>query len=486
MQKYNAGFNYIEIKIRPFQAYPLTLPRSTLRFIDSGYILFPLARPTFYLSELPLVRMVLSRCRHNNPGGYGGNALVMSGKAYYSYETIMAMKQRTVHFDAEVCASGRSLGAIGSYAVLEEHEAIRARHEASVEEYKTPLREELESFFENLDLEPLPLPLPKALWESVRPPYSPHGFGGEIEPFNTACLEGDLDTVKYWAREKRGDLRQVGLQHGLALASSKNQTDIVRYLLDEGGAYLDGAVIELACLNLCLPMFELAVEHGYHPNQQIPSPNGFRGTAIKHCLASFEITQFLLVNGADPDLGPWQDTRCQGWGARATPPMDRQSGIVLDKAVEKGYIEVTELLLRSGAHIGYSRPIHVLIDRNAQDWRPFMDLLCRYGVNVNANKAHPGSPYRALHFAVHMGMWDLAEYLIEHGADPYAVSRPKRRDAFKEAAIRVERDRKYSLNEQSPSDDVPVGTVNPLLEIVERVERRRGDKQGPEKTTTEA
>lgn len=385
------------------------------------------------------------------------------------------MRQRTLERDSADDDLLKAFGPITSYADLERKEAIQARQESRLEKYKSPMRAELESHFESLGYEPLslPPPLPKALSAIIRPPYGRHPLTPEVEPFTTACQEGTLDIVKYWVREKRDVLRQVGLQHGLAFASWKDQINVVRYLLGEG-AVLDGAVIELACSNLSLPLFRLAVEHGYHPNQQIPSINGSMSTAINHCLVSFEITQFLLANGADPDLGPWLDTRCRGWGDRATPPMDRQSGIALDKAVRQGYLDVAELLLRFGAHVNYSRPIHELIARKAQDWQLFMDMLCHYGVDVDSTKAAWRSPSCALHYAVDREMWDLAEYLIEHGADPYKKSHPDGIDAF-EIAARVA---------GKSSSDALGNSVNPLSEIFERAQSKQDTNERQEVTTT--
>lgn len=376
---------------------------------------------------------------------------------------------------------------IKSFADLERVEQTISRWEERVEERNAPFTRELQSIFDELDLPPLPSPLPKAIWESLRAPWLTY-INKEVEPFTIACQEGQLETVRCWATEKKDLLGQVGLQFGLALAAWKDHTSTVHYLLGEGGAFLDSAVIEMACDNLSTAMFQVAIEHGYHPNQQIPSRSGHLSIALIQCLENYEVTKYLLAHGADPDLGRWQDFRRQPWKeVRAAPPMDRQCGIALDIAVRKGNLALTELLLNHGAHVNYARPIHELISRKIdaeeQQWRPFMDLLCRHGLDVNASKASRGNPYRGLHFAVHMHQWKLVEELLVRGADPFLRSRPNGWDAFQEAADNTptitERARMMNIGsggehqERPPSDDARI-----FSEIYERVKTsRNSDKE---------
>jgi ankyrin repeat protein len=405
--------------------------------------------------------------------------MAMSGDRYYTHETLETMRQHPLERDAVDDERLKALR-INTYAELEESEQIQARREAREEAYLEPKAKELASCFEDLGLDPLPPPLPKGLVEFYRPPYNEDAINTQVEPFTTACREGRLDLVKDWV-EKHGDvLRQVGRQHGLAFATLGDQLDVVRYLLEEGGAHIDGAAIELACMNASLGMFEILVEHGYHPNQQIPSPMGRLGTALTNCLQSFEVIKFLLASGADPDLGPWRDTRCRPWGMRATPPLDRQSGIALDEAVKAGRLDIAELLLQHGAHANCSRPIHVLINSKAQDWRPFLDLLLRYGVNVNAGKAVSGgglggkTMYQPLHLAVKASMWDLVEFLLRHGADRHAMPQghPRLRAVFENAFNSGQASKPKPAEETShdATDDAAR-----LKEIWERVSGGKGD-----------
>ncbi|KAF4498121.1 ankyrin repeat domain containing [Fusarium agapanthi] len=184
----------------------------------------------------------------------------------------------------------------------------------------------------------------------------------------------------------------IGIQDGLGFAAQANHVNIVGYLLREGGAYLHGAVVEAACDNLSLPLFKVCVQHGYHPNQQIPSRSGGFGVTINHCIADVEITLFLLEHGADPNVAPFMDGRTTGWGEKATPPMDRTSGLALDRAITKSPSIVVRMLLEHGADPKYSRPSHGIIERlhshpipgAQQKWRPLMAMVLSYGADINA------------------------------------------------------------------------------------------------------
>lgn len=150
----------------------------------------------------------------------------------------------------------------------------------------------------------------------------------------------------------------------------------------------------------------------------------------------------LLQHGADPNIAPFHDNRRLDWGRRATPPMDRTSGLALDLAVKKGNVAVVELLLEHGADPRYSRPLHGLIalrhDQRAaaapstvEDWRPLMEKFIRYGADVNATTYGGGTP---LHQAVATKSWDIVDFLLEQGADPRIPQPATKLDAFAVAA----------------------------------------------------
>ncbi|KAH7007317.1 hypothetical protein EDB80DRAFT_842596 [Ilyonectria destructans] len=213
------------------------------------------------------------------------------------------------------------------------------RDEDREEMRRLPLRRELEICFEHLHLPALPPPLPRSsAWPEIHRPCNSHN--PQVMPFFFLAYEDmSLAEVTRWVQVKRDELWQIGIQDGLACAAQANQTHIARYLPDHGGAFLHGAVVKAACSNRSLPFFELCVEHGHHPDQHIPSNCGWFGVALNQCIEDEELTRFLQ-NGASRDLGRFLEGGTHCWGERATPPMDRISGLPLDYVVEKASISV--------------------------------------------------------------------------------------------------------------------------------------------------
>ncbi|KAI1274033.1 ankyrin repeat-containing domain protein [Xylaria sp. FL0933] len=395
---------------------------------------------------------------------------------------------------------------------------ITTRKEEREDLRREPLRRELDNYFLNLDnLRPLPPPLPKkSEWLDIKNPKDyPNA---EVRTFFIACEEGSLEVVKRWAPERKDMLLQVGVQDGLACAARSERVEVVRYLLDKGGAILDCSVVEGACMHRSLALFELCAQRGYHPSQQVPSNAGHFGVALNHCLDSEEVTLFLLRHGADPDLAPFQDGRRSCWGSRAAPPMDRTCGLALDRAVEDGSsLAVIESLLEHGANPGYSRPLHGVVRRRRKktadlvtdrgqtttkeaqsedkgEWHILMNLLIRHGADVNAKTRYSGTP---LTFAIKFGMWDIVEFLLDNGADPKIKNLGSGEDAFKIAANSVglpwessEALEHYLRYLTSSSSDVQVQEItalpevvhqNPLVQVLQKVKAR---KEGKDQTRT--
>lgn len=356
-----------------------------------------------------------------------------------------------------------------------------------------PLAREIESYTEALNLEPFPPPLPKSsLWIEVQYPESYRLK--DIREFYVACREGNMDAVRHWINEKKDALHQIGLDDGLACAARGDQVETCRFLLDNG-AKLHGDVVRKACDNLSLPLFNLFFEHGYHPNQQIPSNRGGFGTALRHCLRSDDITRLLLEHGADPNAAPFNhDGRTLFWGARSTPPLDRRSGLALDLAVVRGSVDVVRMLLEHGANPKYSRPFWSLVCQRggrlqrspeaAEEWRPIMDLLVKYNSDVNGTNYGGGT---ALSAVIFRKRWDIVEYLLENGADPRVKTPCNGKDSLSLAAEKddlkwedsdeVQRyvsdflsTRDGEFKETTP----PEGALqNPLVQVMERVLEKR-------------
>ncbi|KAI0197931.1 ankyrin repeat-containing domain protein [Astrocystis sublimbata] len=381
---------------------------------------------------------------------------------------------------------------------------INTRNEERQDRRNVTLHRELESYFTTLnDLAPLPPALPKRS-TSFSVPWIWSKFDTEERPFFAACDGGSMKVVRYWASEKRDALLQIGLQDGLAIAAGAGEVDVVRYLLDEGGAILDCSVIEAACRHRSLPLFEIAIRHGYHPNQQVPSNMGFFGVALNHCLDDHEITLFLLERGADPNLAPFQDSRRSVWGERATPPMDRTCGLALDLAIKgDSSLAVIRGLLHHGANPEYSRPFHSLMSRRLRcmkgsdgtqnefnigdEVNNIWQLLVHHGADVNAKTLYNGT---VLICAIQWDMWDVVEFLLEHGADPKGLT--SRGDAFQVAAGKAgipwelaDTDEAYLshltsltlasdsilLQDSTPPQDALL--QNPLVQALQRVKTKR-------------
>ncbi|PKS06134.1 hypothetical protein jhhlp_007451 [Lomentospora prolificans] len=339
------------------------------------------------------------------------------------YETVL---ERDEEDEARLASLGQRGSPYGSeestQADNELVDAIMARQEDRADAKSAPMRRETEGYFEHLP--PMPPPLPKSShWvgytrpENYRPAW--------VRPFYLACKEGRLDEVQSWIRDKKEILRPIGLRDGLDCAAMGNQVHVARYLLEAVGVTLSGYSVRAACENRSLPLFQLFIQHGYHPNQQVPSRAGHFGTALRHCLDNEAIVRFLLQNGADPNAAPFMDRRNMVYGERTTAPMDRTSGLLLDTAVEKHTFATVQMLLEYGANPKYSRPLVRVVRQRAdnlwtqpgskEDWRPLMEMLLSYGARIDGTAWNKGT---ALTAAVQAKRWDIVEFLLERGADP--------------------------------------------------------------------
>ncbi|KAI0812171.1 ankyrin repeat-containing domain protein [Xylaria sp. FL0064] len=457
------------------------------------------------------------------PRGYTSRHIQSrGGKApllYYSAEASKQYSETPLEHDSDDEARLQDLRqrwSTGTWRQADQQQwnEITTRKEEREELRQEPLRQELDNYFSNLDnLSPLPPPLPKkSEWLDIKNPKDyPNA---EVRPFFAACEEGSLEVVKRWVLEGKDKLLQVGVQDGLACAARNKRVDIVRYLLDEGGAILDCSVVEGACMNRSLALFEQCVRRGYHPNQQVPSNAGHFGVALNHCLDSEEVTLFLLRHGADPNLAPFQDGRRSCWGSRAVPPMDLTCGLALDRAVEDGCnLAVVEGLLEHGANPGYSRPLHGVVRRRRKqtanlvteggqtttketqsedkgDWHILMSLLIKHGADVNSKTRYSGTP---LAYAIKFGMWDIVEFLLANGADPKMKNLVSGEDAFQIAAKSVgipwelsealEHYLRY-LTSSSSAVQVQETTVlpevvhqNPLVQVLQKAKVGKGGKE---------
>ncbi|KAI1423330.1 ankyrin repeat-containing domain protein [Xylaria sp. FL1777] len=248
------------------------------------------------------------------------------------------------------------------------------------------------------------LEAPYAHLPALPPPLfnSLHIFTAVFEPlekkFFTSCTNGEMDAVEGYI-EAQGDR-------------------VARYLLQKG-AQLCGLAIEYACRRCDLALFEFFLEHGWHPNQQIPSFHGHFGVALPHCTRDVRIVQLLLAHGADPNLGPYDFRKLSDLGS--APPMDRRSGHALTEAARSGSIEVVDLLLKHGAVLEWATPLHSALISWPHNRQAFVHFL-HIGADPNKNiriaygtQWEGGTP---LFQAIRFHNWDAVELLLESGADP--------------------------------------------------------------------
>ncbi|KAI8945112.1 ankyrin repeat-containing domain protein [Xylaria longipes] len=366
--------------------------------------------------------------------------------------------------------SKQAMGQNLTVADVKEQEEIAAREEAALD----ARRKALDTQFSHL--RPLPSPLPSYLG------VSPSSQSSD-EDFSTWCREGNMDAVTRHIEAQQGNVDGASLQRGLACAVERGKGEMVRHLLQKG-AKLHGFAVKCACWRRDLTLFKIFVEHGWHPNQQIPSPEGQFGVALPHCTNNFQITEYLLTHGADPNLGSFDRRKRSGLGP--TPPMDRRSGAALTMAAANGNVEVTDLLLRHGANLEWAVPLHAACHAAlsiTEAWRqnrPAFEHLLHLGADPNKNIQFPfgnvqemGTP---LHWAVRVSNWHAVELLLEWGADPEIGNVL----AFAAAS---EREKTNQLAKLPPKGDsgnqLGYTDVNSkastLVEIIERVKQKKGN-----------
>lgn len=184
--------------------------------------------------------------------------------------------------------------------------------------------------------------------------------------------------------------------------------------------------------------------------------------------------------------------------------MDRISGRPLDEAATRHRFDIVCMLLEHGANPKYSRPLlYMQISRLPEkpsgvrdDWRQMTDALLRHGGKINARSRRHGGA--AITVAVALKRWDVAEYLLERGADPRAKSSGRNRqvgpsDCFEIAARlagipwdeteEVQRYLDYLCTPGSSAAGAeavvaPDGVdQNPLVQLMERLRSKREEDE---------
>ncbi|KAI0967586.1 ankyrin repeat-containing domain protein [Xylaria arbuscula] len=302
----------------------------------------------------------------------------------------------------------RALGQRLSSTEISELEQIACKKEARLNEE----RRLLDAPYAHLP--PLPPALPDC-WDILSAVPGP----SETE-FLTWCVNGRQEAVERYIDGQEDRVSELLLKRGLASACEGGKAQVARYLLQKG-VQLHGLAVEHACRKNDLELFNLFIEFGWHPNQQIPGVNGSFGVALSNCTSDVRIVRLLLAHGADPNLGPFDILKRSGLGS--SPPMDRRSGDALKKAAQSGNVEVIDLLLQHGAVLEWSTPLHSALFAWPQNRPAFIHVL-RLGADPNRNiKVSYGTIWDGgtpLLWAIRLRNWDAVELLLEWGADPEA------------------------------------------------------------------
>ncbi|KAI9696222.1 MAG: hypothetical protein M1836_005775 [Candelina mexicana] len=121
---------------------------------------------------------------------------------------------------------------------------------------------------------------------------------------------------------------------GLVIAISRDQPEILRYLLDNGADIQDGSVASATGWCKSLEIFEALVENGWDVNTLSMLDTPVLGTVLEDP----KLVKWFLAHGADPNFG--------------------KPGLILNIAACISTVSVFKILLQHGADISQSLPLH--------------------------------------------------------------------------------------------------------------------------------
>lgn len=264
------------------------------------------------------------------------------------------------------------------------------------------------------------------------------GFVGEppeyVVSFENACLRGPISTVQsIVSAEARS---QTFLHHGLNLALSSGNVDVVRYLLSMGApiARRTPACILTAPPDQQIPLFEVFTQHGWSPN----TPGDYGAVLLPKVVTNLPLLRWFLVHGANPNLGAQQTSNDPASGSNL------QSCAALEAAAAHGSVEAVQMILDAGAEIRYGTPLHYAAGavptgsypahggapqnmmRDAENKEfdmsriPVMNLLVERGADVNQLGESRLVAHHPIMYAALAGAVERVKWLLEQGADPEA------------------------------------------------------------------
>ena len=232
----------------------------------------------------------------------------------------------------------------------------------------------------------------------------------DLQVFSKACSNGHLESVCELAAGDHAPNNAYYLNFGLVSAIIHDQRDIVRYLLSHG-AVIDDRVTAMAVKTASLPIFDILLSHGWDVNASFLGGQ----TPLLNLLQHETLVRWLLAHGADPNLGPPPSPQLS-----ALPVTD--SGAVLDAAAGAANLEIFSLLLRHGAKLENSLPLHAAAastSKGDEESLAMMGYLLQLGVDIDGSDESRG--FRALgtplHYAIRGGMIERVRFLLMSGSN---------------------------------------------------------------------
>lgn len=231
-----------------------------------------------------------------------------------------------------------------------------------------------------------------------------------LHAFAEACANGNPDTVAILATgDDHHPNTRYYLNHGLLASIVNKQLPIARFLLSRG-ATITPSIAMAAVRGECLLVFELLVRHGWDVNSPVMGGQ----TALSALVKNESLLKWFLSHGADPNLGPPLSPQPD-----SAPLPD--SGSALNCAASVATPQVFDLLIRHGAKLANSQPLHMAAASPEDAGRiPMMEYLLSKGCDVNASDEeargfHAVGP--PLLYAIRQGQAEKVRWLLGHGAD---------------------------------------------------------------------